>query len=575
MTLLELLIALAIGGVIVGLIGAAASQFLRATSRGHDELAVVHDQRDALSWLNRDAQMAVSSLATVEPDSVTLNWSDPATGDSYQSHYQQSGSELVRTLTVNGTPSALPVARDLQQGGFSATRDGDLITVHIASSQGQESASRSEMVLMRPPEALFTPLPTLPPTPTPTNTPTATPTFTPTPTPTNTYTPTPTFTFTPVPTSTVTTTPTPTNTYTPTPTNTFTQTPTFTFTPTATPTFTATPTSTKTPTPTFTPTPTPTFTPTPTATYTPTPTPCVPALVQKASGVSQNQNATSVSASFSAAPTANHLLVAIVGTDISVTINTPGGWSAAMNQRGAPGQAIFYKVAGGSESNTVTVTVSSGTQLGLQIYEYSGVATTSPLDQTASSTGSSNSPSSGSVTTTGANDLLIAGVVIQANTSFSNWTNSFNEESDFNNTGGSPKRSYAGADRIVTATGTNSTTATTTVLGAWRGQIVSFKAAPACMETSMITYQGNSTDNQSITGGTFQLLMVWLKRAGAQGGVWRPASIVGDHALYCDATAFTTLRIEALQADGFQVGTNATANDNGSAYYCPAPRHGG
>ncbi len=557
MTLVELLIALAIGGLVVGVIGAALSQFLRTTSRGHDQLAVVHDQRDALSWLSRDAQMAVSSLATVGPDAVTLNWTDQVTGDSYQSHYQQSGSELVRTLAVNGTPSALPVARDLQPDGFSASRNGDLITVHIASSQGQESASRSEMVLMRPPQEVMTPLPTLPPTSTPTNTPTATPTFT--------LTPTPTFTFTPTPTDTATSTAT--HTVTPTPTSTVT------LTPTATPTFTPTPSPTNTPTATYTPTPTRTFTPT--ATNTPTPTPCVPALVQKASGVSQNQNATSVSASFSAAPTANHLLVAIVGTDISVTIITPVGWSTAINQSGAPGQAIFYKVAGGSESNTVTVTVSSGTQLGLQIYEYSGVATTSPLDQTASSTGSSNSPSSGSVTTTGANDLLIAGVVIQADTSFSNWTNSFNEESDFNNTGGNPKRSYAGADRIVTATGTYSTTATTTVSGAWRGQIVSFKAAPACTGTSTATYQGNSTDNQSITGLAFQLLLVWLKRAGAQGGVWRPASIVGDHTLYCDATAFTTLRTEALQADGFQVGTNVTANNNGSTYYCPAPRHGG
>jgi hypothetical protein len=233
-----------------------------------------------------------------------------------------------------------------------------------------------------------------------------------------------------------------------------------------------------------------------------------------------------------------------------------------MNQSGAPGQAIFYKVAGGSESSTVTVTVSSGTQMGLQIYEYSGVATTSPLDQTASSTGSSDSPSSGSVTTTGANELLIAGVVIQASTSFSDWTNFFNEESDFKNIGGSPKRSYAGADRIVTATGTYSTTATAGATASWRAQIAAFKAV-ICTGAPMASYQGNSTDNQSSTGFGFQPLMMWLMRAGAQGGVWRPASAVGDPTLYSDATASTN----PLLRDGFRLGTNAQVNTSTRWYY--------
>jgi hypothetical protein len=514
MTLVELLAAMGIGALVIGLIAASLGQFLGVTSRGHEKLAIAHDYRDAFNWLNHDAQMAVASLATAEPGNVTLSWTNAVSGDSYQVQYQQSGSELVRTYTVNGVTSSRPVARGLGTAGLNASKSGDVLTVSMTGGEGAEVQTRTETVTMRPRDAIATPFPTLEPTPTPTATPTPTLTPTPTPTPTNTATPTPTATGTPLPTNT----------------------------PTSTPTNTATPT----PTPTNTPTPTRTYTPTATFTPTPTPTPCaVPALVQKASGVSQNQNATSVSASFSAPPTANHLLVAIVGTDASVTINTPGGWSTAINQSGAPGQAIFYKVAGGSESNTVTVTVSSGTQLGLQIYEYSAVATTSPLDQTASSTGSSNSPSSGSVSTTQATELLIAGVVIQAQTSFSNWTNSFNEESDFQNGGGSPKRSYAGADLIVTATGTYSTTATTTVAGAWRGQIVSFKAV-ICTGAPAVAHQGNSTDNQSTT-----------------------------YTLYCDPTTFTTLAIEALQADGFQESTNATPNNNGSIYYCPAPGDGG
>jgi prepilin-type N-terminal cleavage/methylation domain-containing protein len=552
MTLVELLVAISIGALIVGVLGTSFSQFLKVTAHGHDKLAVAHDYRDAFNWLNHDVQMSVASLATAEPNNVTLNWTNAASpaADQYQVHYEQSGGEILRTSSINGVvTSTNVVAREVQPSGLTALKSGDMVTVSITSGAGDQVETRTEAITMRPPAGVITPFETLEPT----FTPTPTPTFTLTPTPTNTPTPTPTETSTPTetPTGTPLPTDTPTNTPTPTPTNTPTSTPTLT------PTATATATRTATPTP----------------TYTATPTPCTPALVQKAHGSGQNQTAKSVSATFSPAPTANHLLVAIVGTNDSVTINMPGGWSTAINQGGAgcpgPCQAVFYKIANGSESATVTATISSGSQLGLQIYEYSGVVTASPLDQTGSSTGSSSSPSSGNVATTQAGELLLVGVVIQAETSFSNWTNSFNEELDFQNQGGSSKLTYAGADRMVTATGTYSTTATTGASGAWRGQIATFKAAPICLGASAASYQGNSAANQSITGAGVQPLIVRLMRA-AKGGGWLPASIVGDQTLYCDSTVFTTLRSQPPQPDGFQVCTNTTANNSGGINYCPA-----
>jgi hypothetical protein len=82
-----------------------------------------------------------------------------------------------------------------------------------------------------------------------------------------------------------------------------------------------------------------------------------PALVQKQSGGAYLTS--SVSATFGATPVAGDLLVAIIGASNNSTINTPSGWSTAINQRGTPGQAIFYKIAGSAESRTVTVTVSN------------------------------------------------------------------------------------------------------------------------------------------------------------------------------------------------------------------------
>jgi len=204
--------------------------------------------------------------------------------------------------------------------------------------------------------------------------------------------------------------------------------------------------------------------------------PTLPALVQKAHNESGGAVAT-ISATFASSPAQNHLLVAIVGTSSSVTINQPAGWSSAINQSGAPGQAIFYKIAGAAESATVTVTTGSS-QLGIQIYEYSGVATASPLDQTGSSTGTSSSPASGSATTTQAIELLLVGEVIKTNRTLSSWSNSFAQENDNVNGAGPNKAEYGGADRIVQSTGTYSTTATAGASAAWRGQIATFKAAP-------------------------------------------------------------------------------------------------
>jgi hypothetical protein len=208
----------------------------------------------------------------------------------------------------------------------------------------------------------------------------------------------------------------------------------------------------------------------------------------------------SVSATFTDAVTQNNLLVAIVGVRDNLTINTPSGWSVAIKQSGSPGQAIFYKIAGSSESQTVNFVniISSSSRLGLHIYEYNGVNT---LDQAGSNTGTGSSVSSGSINTTSANEAIIVGLVINEGTSFGNasWTNSFTEQNDFLNGGsGSLKSSYSGADRIVSATGTYSTTATAAVSGNWRGQIASFKLEMAVTVT-----------NSTFQFGT-QLLNNWL-----------------------------------------------------------------
>jgi hypothetical protein len=210
--------------------------------------------------------------------------------------------------------------------------------------------------------------------------------------------------------------------------------------------------------------------------------------------------ATSVSVSFAAGPVANDLLIAICGASTASTITPPSGFSTAKNESGTPSQGIFYKVATGSEGTTALSCGggTTSTRWGIQIYEYSNMATASPLDavNTVSSSGTGTSPSSGTVVTTNANDLLIAGITSSTNTSISSWTNSFVSENGMTIAGGT-KMAYGGADRVVSASGTYSAGATAGN-AAWRGQIAAFKSGPVVLTADIVDGSGASVATPSV-----------------------------------------------------------------------------
>jgi len=107
------------------------------------------------------------------------------------------------------------------------------------------------------------------------------------------------------------------------------------------------------------------------------------------------------------------------------------------------------------------------------------------------------------------------------------------------------------------------------------GTTFHYIAWAASSRVSTGSYTGNGADNRSISGIGFQPQMAWIKRSDAQASVWRPQIVSGDATLFWTATAAASDRIQALQADGFQVGTNAQVNTNLSTYYRLALRDGG
>ena len=145
------------------------------------------------------------------------------------------------------------------------------------------------------------------------------------------------------------------------------------------------------------------------------------ALVQ--SSASEGSGVTSVSAAFQSANQAGNLIIAFVRMStttqtVSVTDSANNTYADAVSQaQTADGHQIhlFYakNIHGGS--NTVRATFSSANNHPwIAVYEYSGLDTNNPLDQTARAQGSNASAVAGPVTTTSSNELAIAATGLPA-----------------------------------------------------------------------------------------------------------------------------------------------------------------
>jgi hypothetical protein len=126
----------------------------------------------------------------------------------------------------------------------------------------------------------------------------------------------------------------------------------------------------------------------------------------------------SVSVSFPTSNTAGNLIIAFVrmssrGQSVTVTDSVGNAYADAVSQvQSNDGHQvhIFYARNIASGANTVKATFSAiNNHPWLAIYEYRGLSTTNPLDQTASAQGNSATPNSGATATTAsANELLFA-----------------------------------------------------------------------------------------------------------------------------------------------------------------------
>lgn len=190
---------------------------------------------------------------------------------------------------------------------------------------------------------------------------------------------------------------------------------------------------------------------------------------------------------FDASPIQGNLLILSIHSDWYIT--TPSGWTKLQGGSNFHVSGLYYKVAGVSESSTVSVNFVStdggstpqATSAVMQVMEYSGMAV-SPADQTAINNTSDPSPlASGTITTTQADELVVA-VACWTNdtdTSTSSWSNSFIEQYSGLATVSGALIRLSVATKVLSATATVSTdcTAVNSTNTGNIGMIGSFKKA--------------------------------------------------------------------------------------------------
>ena len=129
-TLVELLIAIAVTGIIVSFLGTAIYQIITVTEYGSDRLTAMHELQNASHWFSLDGQRARTATGG---DGLALTLSDNSSID-----YSLEGTELRRT--VGGAQMIL--ARNITSAAFSI--EDRVVTMSLTSSpEGRDSVSEN------------------------------------------------------------------------------------------------------------------------------------------------------------------------------------------------------------------------------------------------------------------------------------------------------------------------------------------------------------------------------------------------------------------------------------------------
>ena len=130
MTMVELIVTVAVTGIIVAFLGTAIYQIITITGYGNNRLIAAHELENAAYWLNRDGQQAVAASGG---GGLSLTLSDNSTVT-----YSLAGTELRRTSGGNN----MILARNIASLNFAVSNR--VITMSLTSSpEGRDIVSEN------------------------------------------------------------------------------------------------------------------------------------------------------------------------------------------------------------------------------------------------------------------------------------------------------------------------------------------------------------------------------------------------------------------------------------------------
>jgi len=202
----------------------------------------------------------------------------------------------------------------------------------------------------------------------------------------------------------------------------------------------------------------------------------LPMIVQQAT--SHANNVTTLSATLPTTPAAGHMLV-MIGANLSGSITTVSGgsasWTLAASSLINSNIEVWFGVSTGSGATVTIDRPATTASMWMAVSEWSGLATTSPLDVARADAGTGNPLGAGEITTANARDLLLFAATTPVPSSHGSpapdaWTTM---------QGVTSETTVQGAwYRIETATGSYSPQVGHTSSDGWEAAVVAFRLAP-------------------------------------------------------------------------------------------------
>ncbi|MDZ7843609.1 MAG: prepilin-type N-terminal cleavage/methylation domain-containing protein [Anaerolineales bacterium] len=151
-SLIEMLVAISISVMVLGIITTSLTQFMLASRWGNDSLLVSSDLQIASIWLGRDALEAADFIPGTGTEYGTLSWEDQNQVEHQNTYsYDPAENDLIREYYQDGTLiSTLSAARRIAaQGDVVFSLTDHLLTVTITSTSGDVSETAELNLALR------------------------------------------------------------------------------------------------------------------------------------------------------------------------------------------------------------------------------------------------------------------------------------------------------------------------------------------------------------------------------------------------------------------------------------------